>query len=69
MHIRSEAAPPGTPPSLAAAALHMTRRPGLNLAMDEMLPPQPDDQPGPWGDPTAVAAGVTLTPVLRDPRR
>ncbi len=66
LHIPFEASPPGTPPQPAPAALHMARRPGLDFAVDPVLPPQPQDEPAPPGDPAAVAAGQALTPVLRD---
>jgi hypothetical protein len=66
MHIPSEASAPGTPAQPAAAALRMAQRAGLDLAIDPILPPEPDDRPGPPGDHDAVAIGRALTPVLRD---
>ena len=66
LHMRSAASAPGTPPLVAPAGLHMARRQGLDLALDPVLPPQPGDQPGPPGDPAALAAGQALQPVLRD---
>src|SRR5258708_3612963 len=66
LHIPSGATAPGTPLQPGPAALHMARRPGLDFAVDAVLPPQPEDEPGRPGDPAAVAAGLALTPVLRD---
>ena len=66
MHVLSGASAPGTPPQPSPAALHMARRPGLDLAVDPILPPQPGDQPAAPADPAAIAAGQALTPVLRD---
>ncbi len=66
LHIPSDAGAPGTPPQPAPAALQMARRHGLDFALDPILPPEPDDAPGPPADPAAAAVGPTLTPVLRD---
>ena len=57
------AAGPAAPTS---AALLLARRPGLDLATDPVLPPQPEDQPGSLPEPAAARAGQALTPVLRD---
>ena len=58
---------PGEGPAApSAAALHLARHPGLDLASDPILPPQPEDMPGGPAEPAAAAAGRALTPVLRD---
>ena len=56
----------GGPAAPTAAALALARRPGLDLATDPVLPPQPGDLPGAAPDPAAAQAGQALTPVLRD---
>ena len=66
LHIPSGAGAPGTPPQPAPAALQMARQHGLDFALDPILPPEPDDAPGPPAAQAAAEAGRTLTPVLRD---
>ncbi len=61
--VSQSAAGPAAP---TEAALHLARRPGLDLADDPVLPPQPDDAPGPPADVAVQAAGTALAPVLRD---
>ena len=48
------------------AALHLARRPGLDLASDPVLPSQPDDSPGSPPDLAVQAAGTAIAPVLHD---
>lgn len=57
---------PGDAP-LSAAAVSILRRPGLDLAVDPILPPPPDPAPAPRpAAPAAIAVGAALTPMLRD---
>ena len=66
--LRSEPEPehPAGPVAPSAAALHLAGRPGLDLATDPVLPPQPDDAPGGPADPEVSRVAQALTPVLRD---
>ncbi len=58
--------PPPGPVIPTAAALDLARRPGLDLATDPVLPPQPEETEGSPADPALAKLGQALTPVLRD---
>lgn len=65
MHVTLPARDDG-PVQPAAAALLLAARHGLDLAVDPVLPPEPDARPAPPADPAALEAGRTLFPVLQD---